>query len=345
MPYGTPAPKSWHVKRQGVMNKVIEGLTRKGGPRLVGLVGVSGSGKTTAAAEIVRTTEVREFFADGIVWLRVNDRAVSRLPSLMQEVAKTVHERLGGFTGSAPDPSDDGAVYVNEWLNMGHGAQGSRCLLVADNVWEEQVVTKLRETGMCVLCTARSEKLVGAGNGETINVDLLSDEDAESILLGASELPAGVRLPDAGRDLINLCGRVAMHLAFVGRWGGVYQREDPKAWSDTAVKIRKALTVAGCNATNSSVEDAQVKRRTAVLHAGFQDLSAEGVNVQWLYLALAVIPDSFVFYVEAASVLLFDGSSSAEDQAAAKEVLATLERWTIVTKMFSFWLGKRRMLC
>ncbi|CAN0553895.1 unnamed protein product, partial [Laminaria digitata] len=36
------------------------------------LVGHSGSGKTTAASYIVRSTGTRQAFHDGIVWLPVN---------------------------------------------------------------------------------------------------------------------------------------------------------------------------------------------------------------------------------------------------------------------------------
>ncbi|CAM9777803.1 unnamed protein product, partial [Laminaria digitata] len=38
---------------------------------MIGLVGASGAGKTTAAAEILRSAEVLEFFSDGVVWLSV----------------------------------------------------------------------------------------------------------------------------------------------------------------------------------------------------------------------------------------------------------------------------------
>ncbi|CAN0576272.1 unnamed protein product, partial [Ectocarpus sp. 12 AP-2014] len=41
VPKGTPARKSWYVKRRYVMDTVFEGLASDGGPRLVGLVGGS----------------------------------------------------------------------------------------------------------------------------------------------------------------------------------------------------------------------------------------------------------------------------------------------------------------
>lgn len=49
-PKGLPLCQSWLTIRNGVMNRVFEGLTRGGDPKVVALVGRSGSSKTTAAA-------------------------------------------------------------------------------------------------------------------------------------------------------------------------------------------------------------------------------------------------------------------------------------------------------
>ncbi|CAM9248138.1 unnamed protein product [Ectocarpus sp. 4 AP-2014] len=111
VPQGTPTRKSWHVERRHLMKTVVEALTDEAGPRLVGLVGDSGAGKTTAASEI---------------------------------------------------------------------------------------------------------------------------------------LPPEVRLPDDAVDLIDLCGRVAMDLAFVGRWSTVRGRHDRAAWSDAAAKPRTRNRWHGC---------------------------------------------------------------------------------------------------
>ena len=114
VPKCTPARKSWHVERRDVMDAVFRALTGGVGPMLVGLVGHSGSGKTTAVAEIVRSTEMREAFSDGIVWLTVNDDARGRLSSLMLQLARMVYEDIGGSVDRAPSESDDGAAYVKQ---------------------------------------------------------------------------------------------------------------------------------------------------------------------------------------------------------------------------------------
>ncbi|CAM9357053.1 unnamed protein product, partial [Ectocarpus sp. 4 AP-2014] len=220
IPKGTPICKSWHVERLHVMESVFEALTADGGPHLVGLVGDSGSGKTTAASEIVRSNEVRETFSDGIVWLTL---------------AHTVCEEIGG---RRPATSDDGTACIKEQMHRGHGGKGLKCLVVADNVWEKEVVCELLETGTWVLLSTRDEELVTGSDGEVVGVDEMSEVEAESVLRKASELSPETRLPDDAVDLIELCGRVAMDLAFVGRWSTVRGRSDRTAWSDAAGKVK-----------------------------------------------------------------------------------------------------------
>lgn len=173
VPKGTPIRKSWYVKRRHVMEKVCEALTGDEGPHLVGLVGDSGAGKTTAAAEIVSCPEVREAFSDGIVWLAVNEGAKRRLPSLMLQLARMVYQDIEGSAGRYPAATDDGVECVKRCMQRGHGGKGLRCLVVADNVWEEEVVSKLLRTGMSVLVSTRNEELV-TEPGEAVRVNQLA---------------------------------------------------------------------------------------------------------------------------------------------------------------------------
>lgn len=331
------------------MLEVCEGLRRDGRPGVVGIVGGSGSGKTTTASELVRSIEVRGLFPDGIAWLTVNSDAKGRLPSLMLQLARIVHADIGGSVGHAPSDSDDGATYIKEMMTGGwpHGGrrrhagqQQLKCMVVADNVWEAEAVAKLRETGMWVLLTTRREALVTEADGRAVVIDTLSEEDAMSVLREASELPAGARLPDAAVELIELCGRVAMELAFVGRWSSVRGRKDALAWSGAASAIRRELDLGEAQsvvpelANKDSLEESRVRRRMAVLRAGLRYLGAENDDVQWLYLALAVMPDSHAFSVSDAAVLLYDRDSESvlgeEERAALEKVLGVLERWSIL---------------
>lgn len=341
VPKGTPAQKSWHVNRQHVVDAVLEALSDEDAdaPHLVGLVGDSGAGKTTAASEIVRSSGLRGAFPDGVLWLSVNAVAKERLPSLMLRLAREVHESIEGSVGPPPGASDDGAAYIKRRMDGGAARGGGRrgggrrCLVVADNVWEQEVVSELLATGMWVLLTTRDETLAKSARGVAVGVDQLSQADAESVLRTAAELPPGARLPDEAVDLIHLCGHVAMDLAFVGRWSSVRGRQDRAAWSDAAAKVRLEIDRLGVDGEAPGAgAGAGARRRKAVLRAGFEDLAvgSDDERVPRLYLSLTVMPDGHAFTVADAAMMLHDRAPSAEDEASAAAVVETLERWTVV---------------
>ena len=323
--------KSWYVERRNVVDKVFKTLTGGTGPRLVGLVGASGSGKTTTASEIVRTAQVREAFSDGIVWLSANDGARGRLHALTLQLARMVFEDIMGSVGRRPSESEDPAAYVKTCMKMAHGGKGKgmKCLVVADNVCEEEVISKLVETGMWILLTTRDGELVKGGHGEAVEVDKLSAADAESVLRRAAELPPRARLPDDAIDIIEMCNGVAMDLAFVGRWSTVRGRQDRAAWSDAANKIREEIRKFEAD---SRAESSRSIHRKAILQAGFEDLAvgSDDVRVQRLYLSLAVLPDGHAFTLKDAAVLLYDRTPGAEDEASVGQVVGILERWNII---------------
>ncbi|CAM9693389.1 unnamed protein product, partial [Ectocarpus sp. 8 AP-2014] len=71
--------------------------------------------------------------------------------------------------------------------------------------------------------------------------------------------------------------------------------------------------------------------RIAILRAGFECLGAEGAQSRKLYLALAVMPGGHAFEVYEAAVLLFGHEHTEHDLAQAGQVVASLERWAILT--------------
>ena len=333
VPNDTPARKSWHVERRHVVKNALNALGGDGRlRRLVGLVGDSGAGKTTAASEIVRSTETRAVFSDGILWLTVNDGAKDRLPSLMLQLARMVYEDIGGSVGDPPSASGDGAAYVQRYVEKGCGGVPYKCLVVADNVWEKEVVSSLLQTGTWVLLSTRNAELVAGADGEVVGVGQLSEADAESLLRKAAELSPAVRLPDDAVTLIELCGRVAMDLAFVGRWSTVRGRKDRSAWSDAASKLRAAMGEAATDSRHNDAVSTHEKRRKAILQAGFEDLAigSDDERVQRLYLSLAVMPDAWLFTLRHAAILLYDRKPCDDDEASVRGVMEVLERWTIL---------------
>ncbi|CAM9091318.1 unnamed protein product, partial [Laminaria digitata] len=237
VPPGVPMGQSWYTVRDGVVDRVCDILGGDGGPVVAALTGRSGAGKTTAAAAMVgerqgpirprtgetedqartRLDRVRARFSDGVVWLRVGKGAggADRLPPLMRKLAKTLHEHVMKSHVDAPEVGEEGESYVKKIVEL----TKKRCLVVADDVWEEEVVEKLRETGMWVLLTTRFPVMVKPG--ERVFVDKLGETEAENVLRGAANLPPGHRLCDDAVQVLEICGFTAMDIAFVGSWSSV----------------------------------------------------------------------------------------------------------------------------
>lgn len=359
VPKGRPADKIWHVVRDRIVDDVYMGLSKGDEPRLVGLAGRSGSGKTTCAASIVgepssnvvhkagesreqamqRLNRVQVFFCDGIIWLRVGQGAGApdRLPGLMDKLAKAVHEDIAGSRGFAPGSSlcahTDGSSFVHDVVTQSSATgERLRCIVIADDVWEVEVLEELRKTGMWVLFTTRDPGLVKLSAATLVAIDELTESEAETLLRGAAELPAGSRLPSAARGIIERCDRIANHLEFVGRWSHVIQCEDSGGWEDALAAINAEMD-AICHDRAAGVGeemDAFGERRIAIFRAGFADLVAQDPANKFLYLALAVTPDGHAFEVKEAAVLLFDDWDAPHRVKKAGKVVGFLEQWAVV---------------
>lgn len=345
--------------RELLVQEIYEGFALGDGPGLVGLVGRSGSGKTTCAAAVVgvpslanlpRAEEhdqaldalncVRAHFCDGVVWLRVGKGAGSphRLPEIMKKLASEVHSEILGHSGSGPGASPQknplgGSAYIREALRKCKDGRRTRCLVVADDVWESQVLEELKHTGMSVLVTTRNENLIRLAEGKVVEVDGLTPKEAESVLRRAAELPAGALLPAGAAGILERCDNMAMHLEFVGRCTDVRGSEHSSDWEKAAKAIAAEFEeVQRDNADRPAGEiDPFENRRVAILRAGFKNLAALNPHSQSLYLALTVLPDGHAFAPKEAAVLLLeDWDTDASVDKAAKAV-GDLERWAVVT--------------
>lgn len=332
---GAPVSSDWHVERKVVGEIVYSGLKRTGRPRVVGLVGGSGSGKTTAALQVAKCPQVREYFSGGILWLSVGADAKDRLPSLMQQLSQMVHEGVMGGVGSAPTTTDDHVAYVSELMDGSHGGK-NRCLLVADNVCEREVIAELKKTGMWILLTSRSIDLVISIEGHPVQLDKMCQQDAQTVLRRAADCPPP--LPAAAGELVELCGRSPMDLEFVGKWSTLNGNQKERSWSEAAAQIRQELAKVGAiKGAIGRPGAADAKRRMAVFCAAMS-LSQGSTLHQELFLALAVLPDGYEFSVEDACILLYDErvgngdiSGGVENQDAARVAVVTLERWGILS--------------
>ena len=347
VPKNVPRPKGWHIVRMAAMRAVHKMFSEHEGRDVVGIVGPSGSGKPTLAAAVVgerggcfqlrddgnneemlaEVDLVREMFHDGIVWLRVGRGASApdRRRELMQELARIFYTDVMKRVLEAPQLGQDGTSYVRNAITNGNGGKGLSCLVVADDVWDAEVVEQLRETGMRVLITTRERSLVD--QGKSVSVKALTDDEAKDLLRATVQLPRDADLPNEAMDIISRCDNVAMYVEFVGRWSilqtgddGVPQ--DREAWVEVVRAIDRDL---------DEQDDDSRDRRVAILRAGFKYLGNTDVLAQDLYLALAVLPDGHPFAVSDAAALLFDDGKARHNVRCAKQAIVTLEQWAVIT--------------
>ncbi|CAM9637428.1 unnamed protein product, partial [Ascophyllum nodosum] len=333
LPAAAPRIQPWYVERTYLIAEAcarlgIRSLDRK--PRLVGLSGPSGAGKSTVASMVIARKDVHAFFHGGVLWLPVGHGAKDRIPALMLRLAGMVHEDVLEKACRPPRKADvgvepeDGADYIREAL----GKVGRRLLVVADDVWEEEVLQEMQKIGAWVLYTSQADGLLGDA---PLRLDQLRTGEAEAMLRESAEIEKNENLPETAHEVIRRSAFLVMDLAFVGRWGTVRGKSGWEEWQTILDRIEQARD-GGEGGENSSGE--RLPWRTAVLRAGLRELALDAsVNLE-LYLSLAVLPDGLAFGIEEVSALLHDDDSSSCSPKALEDaatVASTLERWSILT--------------
>ena len=289
---------------------------------MVGLAGPGGAGKSTAASMVVAEVDVRASFHKGVLWLQVGQGATVRLPELMLRLAGMVYERVMSKACRPPrkagldkDP-EDGAAYIQEVVDD----SCRRFLVIADDVWDVEVLTELKRAGVWVLYTTRQDDLLPE---PPLRLDEVLPEEAEMVLRRAADLDNDERLPDAAYELMRRCEFGVLHLAFVGRWGDVRGRKENRPWQRTLERIEEAQ--------KGDKGGKPLSWRAAVLRAGLEELACDNPKHKELYLSLAILPKGLAFSSEVAAVLLYGDDFSGGDLDAASGVVATLERLSILT--------------
>ncbi|CAM9684496.1 unnamed protein product, partial [Ectocarpus fasciculatus] len=337
IPSGAPRVRDWYVERRAEVAQACDHLEIASSrdssdgnpaknPRVVGLAGPGGAGKSTVASMVIAREDVRASFHKGVLWLPVGQGAKDRLSSLMLDLAGMVHKTVLPKSCRAPqkagERTDDGVAYIKEMVAEGR----ERLLVVADDVWEVEVLQELKSAGTWVLYTTRHDSLLP--DVLSVPVREIAREEAEMVLRRAADLDESAVLPDAAYELMRQCEFAVLDIAFVGRWGVVRGRRKEKAWQMALDRILEAQ--AGGEGVGP------LSWRSAVLRAGLEELAVDNPLNKELYLALAVLPMGLTFPSEVAAALLYDDALSGddlEDLEVAEEVAATLERWSILIRV------------
>lgn len=188
-------------------------------------MGRSGAGKTSTATEMALQLHLRERFTDGIAVMRCGQGVgeSGRLERLMVVLATWAHEEVENKVGIGP--RDAGVVIDSNaaacLLTRGEGGnagRGLKWLVVADDVWEPEVVDMLRQSGMHALTTSRDYKMAEALGGKTVAMDHVTEDEGLSILRKTAKLRGREILPKEAGYILKLCDYVVMNLNYVGRW-------------------------------------------------------------------------------------------------------------------------------
>jgi len=218
-----PIPSERHVPRPGLLDDV-RGLLVPGagrGPTLVGLVGMGGVGKTTAARAVADDVAVRARFTDGVAWLTAGRDA--------DPVA--CQRQLAAMLGDASAIADVAAGRDRLRTLLA----GTSRLIVADDIWDAAVTRALdvELPDVRLLVTTRDRQALGHGAAACL-VDLVDDDTARRILAAWAGITADA-LPPQAQEVIMLCGGLPLALAAAGGLAA-----DQVSWESIAARVRDA---------------------------------------------------------------------------------------------------------
>ena len=226
-----------HVVRPELLGRLRAALLdgAVGGPRLVGVWGMGGGGKSVLAAALVRDPAVRRRFPD-VAWVRLEppagDPAARRgvLAQRQQELAAKLTP-TGHVAGEVTDV-EQGRNRLAELL------RDRAFLLVIDNVWTADDVyafSDVLDPRGALLVTTRNAGLVHAMGAAEVEVAELSDAQARTLAAGR----AGVseqELPPSAAETLRLVDNLALGVATVA----AQAKNDEQRWAELADRLRRA---------------------------------------------------------------------------------------------------------
>ena len=225
---GVPALPPYHVERPGLQERlwkeVLPDLNEPQAARanqgVVALVGMTGSGKSVAAATFARKCDTRRAFDYGVVWVKAG-RSADALDMLRQ-----IGKHLG-----------DAEVYGNTATAvaaLSARVADKRCLIVVDDVWDagaaELIADVLGTACRLLLTTQRADLAIAA---RLVPVDALDRTAAQRLLARVAGYSEEAALPEAAGEVIEESGYLPLPIAMIGamlrgkpedRWASLVER-------------------------------------------------------------------------------------------------------------------------
>jgi hypothetical protein len=230
-----PLPPN-HVVRLELLRRLRAALLDGAGdsPRLVGVWGMGGSGKSVLAAALGRDPAVRRRFPD-VAWVRLEpptgDLAARRdvLAQRQQELMAQLTP-AGQVAGEVTDV-EQGRNRLAELL------RDRAFLLVIDNVWTAEDVDAFDVLGQrgALLVTTRNAGLVHTMGAAEVEVAELCDAQARTLAAGRAGVPEQ-QLPPSAAETLRLVDNLALGVATVA----AQAKNDKQRWAELADRLREA---------------------------------------------------------------------------------------------------------
>jgi WD40 repeat protein len=205
VPWMVPPVGASSVPRPQLAGDVLNLLRGPGGGTVgvtTALHGAGGFGKTTLAAQVCATDEVRDRFPGGLLWATVGEeRRGAELAAVLCDLCEQV-------TGERPGLSDpEQAGY-----QLGQVMDGRAMLLVVDDVWSADQLRPflLGGPGVARLVTTRIAGVL-PGDAATVRVDEMAVDESRLLLCASVPGVPGERVG----QLLRLTGRWPLLLALV----------------------------------------------------------------------------------------------------------------------------------
>lgn len=196
-----------YVERNSYLEEVVQGITQDVGgissaPWVV--VGMGGAGKSVLAASVVRNTDTRQHYRQGIFWVSVGQHKKEQLVALFLPLVWAMRQAATDHQYAVPSSFENPESLAAHLRAVTEATPRPR-LVVLDNVWEREVVDFLMETGLNLLVTTRDASIVNRQSGQT-NVGNMSDDQAVRLLLKASSKTASMPAAEVKAAILKASG-------------------------------------------------------------------------------------------------------------------------------------------
>ncbi|CAM9735373.1 unnamed protein product [Scytosiphon promiscuus] len=389
IPARVPRLRNWFVPRTLLVEEICDRLgmysmysgvvadanadaaADKDEPRLVGLAGPAGCGKSTAASLVIAREDVRGHFHDGVVWLAVGGKgAKRRLPELMLRLANMVYDTVvlnsGGSSRPRP-PSKAGVMadrengiaygvaysvaYIRSVMGIGGEAEEGSGGGGGDQQQQQQQKRRRRRPRYLIVADDVHEpEVLQEIKGIGVTVLYTTTRSASGIRGGGADGKDVdlLRLDDLLEEEADTVLRRAVGVKpgvdlpqpardFMRSYGSVVMdlsyvgRWGVVHGKTDAKSWDMALNRVFIEGGEGGEEWTRRRWHTAVLFAGMADLGRSNVKAKDLYLYLAVLPKGLAFTAADAGALLFGEGCTPDNLQTVASLLASLERRAVLT--------------